>query len=101
MPTPDRGGISQYPNSMGMALVLLGTALIIGWRRSPSLGATLIGYALLQLAYNLGLKRTVILDIIAIATGLSHERMHTLLPPVLSCLPGSYYVQRCWRCFWV
>ncbi len=33
------------------------------------MGATLIGYTLLQIAYNLRLKRTVILDIIVIATG--------------------------------
>jgi 4-hydroxybenzoate polyprenyltransferase len=33
------------------------------------LGATLIGYTLLQIAYNLQLKGTVILDIVAIATG--------------------------------
>ena len=52
-----------------MALVLLGSAVIIGWLRSPSLGVTVIGYALLQLAYNFRLKRTVILDIAAIATG--------------------------------
>jgi 4-hydroxybenzoate polyprenyltransferase len=52
-----------------MALVLLGSAIVLGWLRAPSLGVTLIAYALLQIAYNLRLKRTVLLDIVAIATG--------------------------------
>ncbi|WP_230968008.1 UbiA family prenyltransferase [Nostoc sp. WHI] len=55
----------------GMALVLLGSALIFGWLRSPQLGAAITGYALLQIAYNLGLKRMVILDVGAIALGKS------------------------------
>ena len=37
--------------------------------RSPALGATITAYAILQVAYNLRLKRMVILDIGAIATG--------------------------------
>jgi 4-hydroxybenzoate polyprenyltransferase len=52
-----------------MAVALLAFALVIGWLKSPALGATLIGYALLQIAYNLKLKRQPIVDIIAIATG--------------------------------
>ena len=52
-----------------MALVLLVSSVVIGWWRSPSLGTILIGYALLQIAYNLKLKRVPILDILAIATG--------------------------------
>ena len=52
-----------------MAIGLLGSAIIIGWLKAPALGMTLIAYALLQVAYNLRLKRTVILDIVAIATG--------------------------------
>lgn len=66
---PIAAGLVSIPVALGMALVLLGSALTIGWLRSPSLGATLIGYALLQIAYNLRLKRTVILDIVAIASG--------------------------------
>lgn len=66
---PIAAGLISIPVAVGMALVLLSTALIIGWLRSPNLGATLIGYALLQLAYNLRLKQLVILDIVAIATG--------------------------------
>lgn len=52
-----------------MALVLLISSVVIGWWRSPSLGIILIGYALLQIAYNLKLKRVPILDILAIAIG--------------------------------
>jgi 4-hydroxybenzoate polyprenyltransferase len=52
-----------------MAVVLLGGAIAIGFLRSPSLGLTIIAYAVLQTAYNLRLKRTVILDVGAIATG--------------------------------
>ena len=66
---PIAAGKVSIPVAWGMALVLLGTALIVSWRLAPSLGATVLGYALLQLAYNLRLKHTVILDILAIATG--------------------------------
>lgn len=66
---PIAAGLISIPVALGMALVLLGSAVIIGWLRSPNLAATLLGYTLLQIAYNLQLKRTVILDILAIATG--------------------------------
>jgi 4-hydroxybenzoate polyprenyltransferase len=66
---PIAAGLVTIPVALGMAFVLLGSAVIVGWLRSPSLGVTVIGYAVLQLAYNLRLKRTVILDIVAIATG--------------------------------
>lgn len=62
-------GLVSIPVAIAMAIILLGSALIIGWWRSPQLGAAITGYALLQIAYNLRLKRTVILDICAIATG--------------------------------
>ena len=66
---PIAAGLISIPIALGMALVLLGSALIIGWQRSPALGTTLTGYAILQIAYNLKLKRTPILDILAISTG--------------------------------
>lgn len=66
---PIAAGLVSIRVAIGMAVVLLSGALIIGGLRSPSLGATLIGYTLLQIAYNLQLKGTVILDIVAIATG--------------------------------
>ncbi|MBD1897284.1 decaprenyl-phosphate phosphoribosyltransferase [Coleofasciculus sp. FACHB-129] len=66
---PIAAGLVSVPVAMVMAVCLLGTGLIVGWLRSPYLGATITAYALLQIAYNLRLKRTVILDIIAIAMG--------------------------------
>ncbi len=66
---PIAAGLVSIPIASGMALVLLGSALSIGWWRSPMLGATITAYAILQVAYNLRLKRMVILDIGAIATG--------------------------------
>ena len=52
-----------------MALVLLVSSVVIGWWQSPSLGIILVSYSLLQISYNLKLKRVPILDILAIATG--------------------------------
>jgi 4-hydroxybenzoate polyprenyltransferase len=66
---PIAAGLVSIPAAIALAVILLGGALSIGWWRSPYLGITLASYALLQVAYNLRLKRTVILDIIAIATG--------------------------------
>lgn len=66
---PIAAGLVSIPVAFGMALILLSSALIISWMRSPALGATITAYAVLQVAYNLRLKRMVILDIGAIATG--------------------------------
>lgn len=66
---PIAAGLVSIPVAIGMALVLLGSALILSWLQSPSLGVTIIGYTLLQIAYNLKLKHKVIVDIIAIGTG--------------------------------
>ncbi|MFN6487600.1 MULTISPECIES: decaprenyl-phosphate phosphoribosyltransferase [unclassified Nostoc] len=66
---PIAAGLVSIRVATGMALVLLGSALIFGWLRSPQLGAAITGYALLQVAYNLRIKRMVILDVGAIATG--------------------------------
>ena len=66
---PIASGEVSVPVAIAMAVILLGGAIIIGWMRSRWLGATIISYALLQVAYNLKLKRTVILDVVAIAMG--------------------------------
>lgn len=66
---PIASGAVSIPVAIAMAVILLGGAVIIGWMRSRWLGATIISYALLQVAYNLKLKRTVILDVVAIAMG--------------------------------
>ncbi|BAY48496.1 hypothetical protein SAMD00079811_61210 [Scytonema sp. HK-05] len=66
---PIAAGLVSIPVASGMALVLLGGSVAVAWLRSPALGAAIIAYAVLQVAYNLRLKRMVILDIGAIATG--------------------------------
>jgi decaprenyl-phosphate phosphoribosyltransferase len=66
---PIASGMVAIPTASAMAAILLTLALAIGWWDSPSLGLTIFSYALLQVAYNLRLKHTVILDVIAIATG--------------------------------
>ena len=66
---PIAAGLISIPVAIGMAVILLGGAIVGGWIWVPSLGITIICYALVQVAYNLRLKRTVVLDIVAIATG--------------------------------
>jgi 4-hydroxybenzoate polyprenyltransferase len=66
---PIAAGLISIPVAIGMAVILLGGAIVCGWLWVPSLGITIICYALVQVAYNLRLKRTVVLDIVAIATG--------------------------------
>jgi decaprenyl-phosphate phosphoribosyltransferase len=66
---PIPAGLITIPVAIAMAVTLLGGALLISWVKDPGLGAAITCYALLQVAYNLKLKRTVILDVIAIATG--------------------------------
>jgi 4-hydroxybenzoate polyprenyltransferase len=66
---PIAAGLISVPFAVVMAGALLSSALFIGWRQSLGLGAAITSYALVQIAYNLKLKRTVILDIVAIAAG--------------------------------
>jgi decaprenyl-phosphate phosphoribosyltransferase len=66
---PIAAGLVNTRVATVMALGLLGGALILAWLRSPQLGTAITAYALLQIAYNLRLKKMVILDIGAIATG--------------------------------
>ncbi len=66
---PIASGLVSIHLALGMAVVLLAGALIISWWRSLQLGTIITAYAMLQIAYNLRLKRIVILDIGAIATG--------------------------------
>lgn len=66
---PIASGLVSIPLAIFTAALLLSGALLIGWWRSPYLGATILLYGLLQIAYNLRLKRTVILDVITIALG--------------------------------
>lgn len=66
---PIAAGLVPIPVAIAMAIALLGTALVLGWLRAPSLGLAILGYALLQVAYNLQLKHKVIVDVVAISTG--------------------------------
>ncbi|HIK31304.1 MAG TPA: decaprenyl-phosphate phosphoribosyltransferase [Oscillatoriales cyanobacterium M59_W2019_021] len=66
---PIAAGRVSIPAALCMAIVLLGGALTLGWRHAPALGIVLLSYAVLQVAYNLKLKHTPLLDIVAIAMG--------------------------------
>jgi decaprenyl-phosphate phosphoribosyltransferase len=66
---PIAAGLISIPEALFMAGFLLIGTIIIGWRHSHFLGEVLIAYAILQVFYNLKLKHTVILDVVAIATG--------------------------------
>ena len=66
---PIAAGLVPVPAAIAMAVALLGTALVVGWWKAPGLGAAILGYALLQVAYNLKLKHKVIVDVVAISAG--------------------------------
>ena len=66
---PIAAGLVNIRVAFGLAVFLLIGTLTIGWMQSYKLGATITAYAILQVAYNLRIKRMVILDIGAIAGG--------------------------------
>ncbi len=66
---PIAAGQISVPVAIAMAIGLLGSAITLAWWNKPGLGVAITLYALLQVAYNLRLKCTVIMDILAIATG--------------------------------
>ena len=66
---PIASGLVKIPAAIAMAVTFLGVALVVGWWESPGLGASILGYACVQVAYNLLLKHKVLADVIAIATG--------------------------------
>lgn len=66
---PIAAGLVKIPVALALSIVLLSSALLIAWLKSPQLGFVLLSYALLQVAYNMRLKRMVILDIGAISAG--------------------------------
>ncbi|PSN15116.1 decaprenyl-phosphate phosphoribosyltransferase [filamentous cyanobacterium CCT1] len=66
---PIAAGLVSIPSAIAMAGILLTTALLVGWWKTPGLGAAILGYSLLQVAYNLQLKHKVIVDVVAIAAG--------------------------------
>lgn len=66
---PIASGLVAVPTAIAMAVTFLLSALAISWWRDSGLGLAILSYALLQVAYNLRLKRTVILDVVAISIG--------------------------------
>jgi decaprenyl-phosphate phosphoribosyltransferase len=66
---PIAAGVIPIPTAIAMAVGLLVGSLALGFVWSFGLGMFLLAYAALQVAYNLRLKRTVILDVIAISAG--------------------------------
>jgi decaprenyl-phosphate phosphoribosyltransferase len=66
---PIASGSVTIPVATTMAVLLLAGSLAAAWKHSIGLGLVITGYALLQIAYNLRLKRTVVLDVLAIAAG--------------------------------
>jgi decaprenyl-phosphate phosphoribosyltransferase len=66
---PIAAGAIRISEAIIVAAVLLGGASIVGYWKSFGLGTAILGYALLQLAYNFKLKHKIIVDVLAIATG--------------------------------
>jgi decaprenyl-phosphate phosphoribosyltransferase len=59
-------GISE---AITVAIILFSVAAIAGYRTSFGLGTAIVGYALLQVAYNLKLKHKIFVDVLAISAG--------------------------------
>jgi decaprenyl-phosphate phosphoribosyltransferase len=66
---PIASGQVAIPIAIAMAIALMAGTLTLGWLQASFLGLTLLAYALLQVSYNLKLKSTPILDILAISAG--------------------------------
>jgi decaprenyl-phosphate phosphoribosyltransferase len=60
---PIAAGLISIPTALTIALFLLALGELIAWRFDPKVGIFLSIYAALQVAYNLGIKRMIILDI--------------------------------------
>jgi 4-hydroxybenzoate polyprenyltransferase len=66
---PIAAGLVPVPIAIAIAALLLLGSLAIAWLFDAGVIMTMASYVLLQAAYNWKLKRIVILDILAIATG--------------------------------
>ena len=55
--------------ALGIAGVLFGLAFVVAWLVRPEFVLVAVGYVALMVAYTVGLKRLVILDVFAIAAG--------------------------------
>lgn len=64
-----RGAVSPF-GAISLGLVMIALSLSMAWLTShPAVLAVVAAYFLMQVAYSLGLKKRVILDVIIIATG--------------------------------
>ena len=66
---PIAAGEVSPRTAINLAIALFAVALIGSWLVRPEFVTVAVGYAALMVAYSLGLKRLVILDIFAIAAG--------------------------------
>jgi 4-hydroxybenzoate polyprenyltransferase len=55
--------------ALALAAVLAAVALVAGFAIAPGFGRVALGYLVLNVAYSLGLKRVVILDVMIVAAG--------------------------------
>lgn len=66
---PIASGAVSVKVAASVSSILLCSSLLFAWWYSPALGATVMVYAILQVAYNAKLKHVVIWDVGAIAMG--------------------------------
>jgi len=66
---PVASGAVSVPVAVGYALVLLVGGFALAWSVGPTFSASAVAYVLVTVAYTLGLKRYVHLDVITIAIG--------------------------------
>ncbi|WP_373545963.1 decaprenyl-phosphate phosphoribosyltransferase [Chamaesiphon sp.] len=66
---PIAAGTIGISEATTVAIILLSVAAIVGYKTSFGLGTAIVGYALLQVAYNLKLKHKIFVDVLAIAAG--------------------------------
>lgn len=68
---PIASGAITPRSGVVLAAVLACAGMAVGWSVSRSVGMCLVMYVLLQLFYNLGLKRVVVVDAVVLALGFS------------------------------
>jgi decaprenyl-phosphate phosphoribosyltransferase len=90
--------------SISLALTAAGGLLLAGvlgsYLVAPWLVATILGYAALQSAYNLGLKEQPVLDIMVIAGGSCSVRLGERPPRAYRRLGGSSSAWAFWPSSW-
>lgn len=66
---PVASGAVPVPVAMAVGVGSCGAALLLGFLVNAALGFTLVAYAVLQILYNLKLKRVIFVDVVAVAIG--------------------------------